>query len=131
MGELNDRPGSFGLVHADLAVANLIVHGETVTPIDFAMSGYGYFMQDLGDLSASFGPLRIRRAMLAGYGTVRGLVDSELKYVEAFFVSSILYFMAIHLYSRDRHEWFRRRVPVICEKYIGPLLRDQRFYEDI
>ncbi|HHW09059.1 MAG TPA: phosphotransferase [Firmicutes bacterium] len=131
MDELDTQPDSFGLIHADLAVSNLIVNGETITPIDFAMSGYGYFMQDLGDLSSSFGPLHIRKAMLDGYDTIRRLSTSDLKYVEAFFVSGILYFMAIHLHSGVHREWFMRRVPVICERYIEPLVRDQRFYDDI
>lgn len=131
MDQLDHRPDASGLIHADLQKSNLIVNGETVTPIDFALCGYGHFLQDIGGLSADFAPLNIRQAMLSGYRTVRALPDSDLPYVEAFFVGGILLFMATHLHNPRVHEWFGRRIPVICAKYLEPLIRGDRFYEDI
>lgn len=131
MDQLDRRPGSSGLIHADLQRSNLIVNGDSVTPIDFALSGYGHFLQDLGGLSADFAPLSIRQAMLAGYRTVRALPDSDMEYIEAFFVSGILLFMATHLHNPRVHEWFGRRTPAICREYITPLLEGRRFYESI
>ena len=43
----------FGLVHADMRLANLLVNGEDVTVIDFDDCGLSWFMYDLGS-SLSF-----------------------------------------------------------------------------
>jgi Ser/Thr protein kinase RdoA (MazF antagonist) len=40
-------PGSFGLIHADLRLANLMVHGDTLTAIDFDDCGFGWWAYDL------------------------------------------------------------------------------------
>jgi Ser/Thr protein kinase RdoA (MazF antagonist) len=38
----------FGLVHADLRLANLLVDGSTITVIDFDDCGFGWFFYDFG-----------------------------------------------------------------------------------
>ncbi|MFG1350877.1 phosphotransferase enzyme family protein [Xanthobacter autotrophicus] len=51
-GVLRDRlaplsqPGSFGLIHADLRLANLLVEGERLTLIDFDDCGFSWFLYD-------------------------------------------------------------------------------------
>ncbi|WP_395685639.1 phosphotransferase enzyme family protein [Aestuariivirga sp.] len=39
-------PDRFGLIHADLRLANLLIDGETVKVIDFDDCGFGWFMYD-------------------------------------------------------------------------------------
>jgi Ser/Thr protein kinase RdoA (MazF antagonist) len=46
-------PDRFGLVHADMRLANLLVRGDDVTVIDFDDCGLSWFMYDLGS-SLSF-----------------------------------------------------------------------------
>jgi Ser/Thr protein kinase RdoA (MazF antagonist) len=46
-------PDRFGLVHADLRLANLLVGGDSVHVIDFDDCGFGWFLYDLGS-SLSF-----------------------------------------------------------------------------
>ncbi|MFG1346148.1 phosphotransferase [Xanthobacter autotrophicus DSM 431] len=41
-----DRPESFGLVHADLRLANLLVDGERLALIDFDDCGFSWFLYD-------------------------------------------------------------------------------------
>ncbi|MEM5329294.1 phosphotransferase [Paraburkholderia sp. JHI2823] len=40
-------PDRFGLIHADLRIANLLVDGERTTIIDFDDSGLGWFLHDM------------------------------------------------------------------------------------
>lgn len=44
-GNGNDR---FGLIHADMRLANLLVKGEEVTVIDFDDCGFSWYLYDLG-----------------------------------------------------------------------------------
>jgi Ser/Thr protein kinase RdoA (MazF antagonist) len=41
-------PERFGLIHADMRLANLLVHGPDIQVIDFDDCGFGWFMFDLG-----------------------------------------------------------------------------------
>jgi Ser/Thr protein kinase RdoA (MazF antagonist) len=41
-------PERFGLIHADMRLANLLVDGPEVTVIDFDDCGFGWYMYDLG-----------------------------------------------------------------------------------
>lgn len=42
------EPDRFGLIHADLRVANLIVDGDAVAVIDFEDCGFSWYLYDLG-----------------------------------------------------------------------------------
>jgi Ser/Thr protein kinase RdoA (MazF antagonist) len=47
LARFGTRPARFGLVHADLRLANLLVDGERLTVIDFDDCGFSWFMYDL------------------------------------------------------------------------------------
>ena len=46
-------PERFGLIHADMRLANLLVNGRDIQVIDFDDCGFGWFLFDLG-ASVSF-----------------------------------------------------------------------------
>jgi Ser/Thr protein kinase RdoA (MazF antagonist) len=45
--EFGDGPGRFGLVHADLRLANLLIDGDRITVIDFEDCGLSWYLYDL------------------------------------------------------------------------------------
>ncbi|HYS64962.1 MAG TPA: phosphotransferase [Paraburkholderia sp.] len=47
LAHFGQAPECFGLIHADLRIANLLVHGETTNVIDFDDCGLGWFMHDM------------------------------------------------------------------------------------
>lgn len=132
MEKLDKRSfNSKGLIHADLNRTNLIVHENTVTPIDFCLCGYGYFYMDLGGLLADANSLSVRKSLLDGYRSMRELPESDMKYIEAFFVMGVLLCMAIHLHNPKMKDWYLRRTNAICNDYIIPLINNESFYESI
>ena len=77
LGRLDDRlrdrlaafgsgPERFGLIHADMRLANLLVDDGTVSVIDFDDCGFGWYMYDLGS-SVSF---------IENYPAVPEMIDS-------------------------------------------------------
>ena len=77
----------FGLVHADMRLANLLVDGPHTTLLDFDDSGFGWFMYDLGS-ALSFIDLApeassLRAAWLGGYTALRPLAAADLAIVDA------------------------------------------------
>ena len=83
-GQSADR---FGLIHADMRLANLLVDGPRTTLLDFDDSGFGWFMYDLGS-ALSFIDLEpdapaLRTAWLDGYTELRPLSAADLGIIEA------------------------------------------------
>ncbi|MFN0284656.1 MAG: phosphotransferase enzyme family protein [Kineosporiaceae bacterium] len=85
LARFGDGPDRFGLVHADMRLANLLVDPDDatggVTVIDFDDSGFGWFMYDLGS-SLSFiehDPQvpELIDAWVTGYRTVAPLSAQE------------------------------------------------------
>jgi Ser/Thr protein kinase RdoA (MazF antagonist) len=46
LAAFGDGPDRFGLIHADLRLANLLVHGDRLGVIDFDDCGFGWFVYD-------------------------------------------------------------------------------------
>jgi Ser/Thr protein kinase RdoA (MazF antagonist) len=77
-GQGSDR---FGLIHADMRLANLLVDGDRVTLIDFDDCGFGWFMYDFA-AAVSFHEIDpalpgLRQSWLAGYRQVRPLAMAD------------------------------------------------------
>lgn len=73
------QPGSFGLIHADLRLANLLVEGDGLTLIDFDDCGFSWFLYDFA-AAVSFiehSPRlpELKAAWLDGYRTRAGLPE--------------------------------------------------------
>jgi len=81
-------PDRFGLIHADLRLANLLLHDGDVSVIDFDDCGYGWYMYDLGSALSfvehkEYVPALIS-AWVKGYGRVRPLSDAERSMIPTF-----------------------------------------------
>lgn len=79
-------PDRYGLIHADMRLANLLVDGDHVTLIDFDDSGFCWFLYDLA-ASLSFVETRLDlRALIdawvTGYTPVRPLGPADLAMIE-------------------------------------------------
>ena len=119
---------TWGLIHADLLSDNLLVQGETLIPIDFSLSGYGYYWLDMSIcLSNLKKPLR--RVYLDGYGVV--LDDEQRHNIEACTIMMILVSALRHVKNPGWQSWFQRRLPVIAQNYCPMLLRKEEFIFDI
>lgn len=85
MGErlaaFGDGRERFGLIHADLRLANLLIDGERIGVIDFDDCGFGWFLFDFAAAISFFEtdpPIpALQDAWLAGYRAVGALSDDE------------------------------------------------------
>src|SRR5690606_9554539 len=80
-------PDRFGLIHADMRLANLLVAGDEVTLIDFDDCGFGWFMYDLAAglsfIDTAPAAARLRQRWLAGYTAIRPLAPADLEIIDA------------------------------------------------
>jgi Ser/Thr protein kinase RdoA (MazF antagonist) len=80
----------FGLIHADLRLANLLVDGEQTHVIDFDDCGFGWYMHDLAS-ALSFYEHHERlndwiEHWLAGYATVSRLSAHDIAMIPTFII---------------------------------------------
>ncbi len=74
---LAKTPASYGLIHADLHVGNLLFEGDQLNVIDFDDTAFGFFINDFASALAYQiarpGYAEVRGAMIDGYASIRVL----------------------------------------------------------
>lgn len=90
LGELSTDTDRFGLIHADLHLANLLVTNRGLTMIDFDDFGWGWFMFEvavaLHEVTSEPWYPQARLALLEGYQQVSPLTDAEVAQIDTFLV---------------------------------------------
>ncbi|WP_157929271.1 phosphotransferase enzyme family protein [Paenibacillus ihbetae] len=75
---------TYGLIHADLHIGNIVFDEDDPRPIDFGRCGFGYFLYDAAAILLALGPEQ-RRNMLRAYHGTRQMREDEVKQLECFF----------------------------------------------
>lgn len=75
-------PDRFGLIHADMRLANLLVDGSATTLLDFDDCGFGWFVYDLAAalsfIETGADRAALQAAWLDGYRAIRPLAPEDL-----------------------------------------------------
>jgi len=87
LGAYGTDIGCFGLIHADMRLANLLVDGERTVLLDFDDCGFGWFLYDLA-ASLSFIETSpqvpsLIRAWLEAYMAVRPLTGDDIRMIDS------------------------------------------------
>jgi Ser/Thr protein kinase RdoA (MazF antagonist) len=110
-------PNRWGIIHADLQPGNFVLARGRPVPIDFGFSGYGYYLFDVGVLSAALSPGQ-RRLLLDAYGQVAGpLGPDDRRLVDASFLLGIFGAVGHLISDPKRHDWIKRRMPWWAGEY--------------
>jgi len=120
----------FGLVHADLRLANLLAEGERTAIIDFDDCGFGWHLYDLAAalsfLEARPDVPQLIEAWLAGYHTVARVPDALEAAIPSLIMLRRLQLIGWVGYQRHRIEFAREIAPRftdescrLAEDYLG------------
>jgi Ser/Thr protein kinase RdoA (MazF antagonist) len=108
LAEYGTGPDVFGLVHADLRLANLLVQGDDITVIDFDDCGFGWYFYDFGTAVSFFedDPAlpEWQDAWATGYRTRRPLPARDEAMLPSFVLLRrllLLAWMGSHSHSRE------------------------------
>jgi Ser/Thr protein kinase RdoA (MazF antagonist) len=108
LSDYGSGPDRFGLIHADLRLANLLVDGQTITVIDFDDCGFGWFFYDFGT-AVSFiedDPAlpEWQESWLRGYRSRRPLAAADEDMLASFVLFRrllLLAWMGTHSHSKE------------------------------
>jgi len=132
IGLLHIKPrnrDTWGPIHMDWTEGNLVVAGDTLVPIDFSLSGLGFYLQDVAQcISNLTRPLRPH--YLAGYGGQ--FTPGELYEVSAFMLMIIFISAAKRVFNPEWREWIQtKRLPVIVSEFCPRLLHGEPFLMEV
>jgi Ser/Thr protein kinase RdoA (MazF antagonist) len=111
LAEYGTSPDRFGLIHADLRAANLLVDGDRLHVIDFDDCGFSWFLYDFA-AAVSFVEHDPRlpewqAAWLRGYRTVEPLDPADEQMLATFVMMRrlmLVAWMGSHAHSRECQE---------------------------
>lgn len=126
MDELDSEQGSSGVIHADLSPSNLILSNTQIVPIDFSLSGTGFYYMDIGLMVSHFSDRELRKSIVNGYEEIMKR-KIPLNYIEAFFTLGIFLFIACQHGKVYNQDWFNGALEHWCKTIFIPLINGDSF----
>lgn len=116
-----------GFIHADLSMSNMILTADNgIVPIDFSLSGVGFYYMDIGMMLSAFNDKNIRRCIKNGYEKEMK-TEIPMRYIEAFFAFGVILFIACQHNKVYMEEWFYKAMERWCNTIFTPLINDEAF----
>ncbi len=114
INELNTRPNTFGIIHADMQLGNIVLNNGNPCIIDFAFCGFGYYFFDLGSAVTVF-PSELRQTFLQGYSSKASFTFDDVRFIEGQIFMDI--FISYPLFMKDpkRNTWIRDSAMRVCD----------------
>jgi len=116
---------SYGLIHADLHIGNIVFDEDDPRPIDFGRCGFGYFLYDMAAILLALGPEQ-RRDLLRAYDETREVREDEVKQLECFFIMTMMENYSHHAPNPLGWEGMRAEQPYALA-YIQAFLKGESF----
>lgn len=116
---------SYGLIHADLHIGNIVFDEDDPRPIDFGRCGSGYFLYDTAAILLALGP-ELRRDLLRAYHGTRQMREDEVKQLECFFIMTMMENYSHHASNPLEWEGARAEQPYALA-YIQAFLMGESF----
>jgi len=128
MSELDSQEGAWGLIHADIQRGNIVIT-ESGEPcfIDFCLSGYGYYLFDIGSVSTKLASNK-RDIFLEGYMSKAPFSKDSLRYVEGLILMDIFLCYAFFIRDSGRNGWIKDHVVRKIELWIQWLTGKEIYY---
>lgn len=127
MDDLYKIPGTVGFIHADLSTSNMVLNiNNGITPIDFSLSGVGFYYMEIGMLLTAFDDKNIRRCIKTKY-------EEEMKtyiplcYIDASFALGVILYITCQHNKVYKEEWFRKAMERWCNTIFIPLINGETF----
>lgn len=126
MHELDRIPEAYGMIHADLGLSNIIVSNEGFVPIDFSLSGYGFYYMEVAMLMSNLSDKKIRSIVKVGYEEVIGH-EVPICYIDAFFAFGVLLYICSQHEKGFKEDWFSGAINRWCNTIFTPLMNGEQY----
>lgn len=125
--ELDARGQEWGLIHADVQLGNVIMSEETPCFIDFCLSGYGYYLFDLGSASTILKG-ESRTSFLQGYASKTTFSFEDIRYIEGQIFMDIFISYAMFIRDSNCNGWVIEHAARICDTVCKDFMDGKEVY---
>ncbi|GGH23269.1 phosphotransferase enzyme family protein [Paenibacillus segetis] len=106
---LNAREQQWGIIHADIQMNNVVVSEGKPCLIDYCLSGYGYYLFDLGSAATILNSEQ-RNTLLQGYGSKTTFSYDDIRNIEGFIFMDIFISYAMFIHDSNRNGWIKEHI---------------------
>ncbi len=125
--ELDQLSDAWGMIHGDFQLSNIIINGNEVGFIDFGLSGYGYYLFDLGS-AISILESSLRDIFLKGYSSVVSFHSSDKHYVECFIFADIFISYMLFIHDENARGQIKEHVESMCKNFFSQFLAGEELF---
>lgn len=127
MGSLGEEQSGVGIIHGDTHKGNMLIHQGEIRLIDFSFCCLGHPLFDLGICLSDMEP-ELHRYCMAGYRSLRGLPDDYQRWIEGYFMGSVVGAFSFWVANPAAQELLARKLPQITRDFAARYNRDERFW---
>lgn len=127
LAELDARDNSWGFIHADFQLGNVVVSEQNPILIDYCLFGYGYYLFDLGSASSML-KSELRKTLLEGYASKSSFSLDEIRYIEGQIFMDIFISYVFFIHDSERNGWIKEHASKICSTLCLDFLEEKEVY---
>jgi Ser/Thr protein kinase RdoA (MazF antagonist) len=127
LAELDARDDSWGFIHADFQLGNVVVSEQNPIFIDYCLFGYGYYLFDLGSASSMLRS-ELRKPLLDGYASKSRFSLDEIRYIEGQIFMDIFISYVFFIHDSERNGWIKEHASKICSTLCRDFLEGKEVY---
>jgi Ser/Thr protein kinase RdoA (MazF antagonist) len=127
LAELDARDDSWGFIHADFQLGNVVVSEQNPILIDYCLFGYGYYLFDLGSASSMLRS-ELRKTLLDGYASKSRFSLDEIRYIEGQIFMDIFISYVFFIHDSERNGWIKEHASKICSTLCRDFLEGKEVY---
>jgi len=130
INELNLRGNTFGIIHGDMQLGNVVVNNDNPCIIDLGFCGFGYYAFDLGS-AATILPGNLRQVFLHGYSSKCSFSFDDIKYIEGQIFMDIFISYVLFMKDNQRNSWIKTSALEICDTLCKDFLDGKEVFYSI
>ncbi|AZN41207.1 phosphotransferase enzyme family protein [Paenibacillus albus] len=124
---LDTQKDSWGLIHSDIQLNNVVLNNGIPCFIDYCLSGFGYYLFDIGSATTVL-KSGVRNSFLEGYASKAAFTADSLRIVEGLIIMDVLLCYTFFIRDLERGSWIKEHAVKACERIWKPYLEGKEVY---
>jgi Ser/Thr protein kinase RdoA (MazF antagonist) len=125
--DLDTSDNAWGIVHADIQCGNIVIHNGEPCFIDFCLSGYSYYLFDLGS-AATILEAPLRNTLFRGYASKTSFSFNDIKYIECMVFADIFISYMLFIYDVKYKDWLREKIETLCSDICSKFVEGEEVF---
>ncbi|SEO04488.1 phosphotransferase enzyme family protein [Paenibacillus sp. OV219] len=124
---LDTQKKTWGIIHSDIQLNNVVMSNGIPCFIDYCLSGFGYYLFDIGSATTVL-KSGVRDSFLEGYASKAAFTADSLRIVEGLIIMDVLLCYTFFIRDPERNGWIKEHAEKACDKIWKPFLEGKEVY---